>query len=138
MVNPDILESKILKLREYLKILQGMRRYSLKELTSDALIRGSSERYLQLAIECLIDIGNHIISDQGFKKAEDYREIFLTLGEEGILPKAFARRIAPMAGFRNILVHDYADIDYKKFHAILRKRLADFEKFVVYISRYLS
>jgi uncharacterized protein YutE (UPF0331/DUF86 family) len=56
-------------------------------------------------------IGEIIISAQGIKRPESYKEIFRTLGENGILPEAFARKIEPAAGFRNVLVHMYAKVD---------------------------
>jgi len=128
----------MLKLREYLRILKGLRRYSITQYVANPLVKGSAERYLHLSIECLLDMGNHIISDLGLRKPEDYQEVFIILSEAGILPKPFVRRIAPMAGFRNILVHDYLKIDDSKVYAILHKHVPDFEKFVGYVAKYLS
>jgi uncharacterized protein YutE (UPF0331/DUF86 family) len=34
------------------------------------------------------------------------------MGELGVLPVDFARNLAPMAGFRNILVHEYINVDW--------------------------
>jgi len=138
LVDPDVLETKILKLRGYLRILKGLKKYSLAQYTGNPLIKGSVERYLQLSIECLLDMGNHIISDLGLRKAEDYQDVFIILCEARVIPKAFAIKIAPMAGFRNILVHDYMKLADSKVYHILQKNLTDFEKFVKYIARYLE
>ena len=95
------------------------------------------ERYLHLAIECCLDLGNHLIADRGLRKAEDYKEVFLILGEAKILPKAFANRIAPMGGFRNILVHDYLRVDPQKVYDPLQKSLPDFERFARAMAKFL-
>lgn len=53
-------------------------------------VRSAIERNFQLAIECAIDIGEIIISKEGFERPEDYRSVFLILGKHGMLPKDFA------------------------------------------------
>ncbi len=138
MVNPEVIATRLSRLREYVGYLRSLRRYPYRRFVSDPYLKGSAERYLHLAIECCLDLGNHLIADRGLRKAEDYREIFLILGEAKLLPPAFAKRIAPMGGLRNILVHDYLRIDPKKVHEILLKRLADFERFAKEMARFLD
>jgi len=45
------------------------------------------------------------------QKPTDYYEAITTLGELGILPFEFSQKFAPIAGFRNILVHEYLQVD---------------------------
>lgn len=137
MVNPEILASRLARLREYLGYLRILRRYSADRFSKDHMIRASAERYLHLAIECCLDIGNHLIADRQLRKPEDYREIFLILGEGKFIPPAFAKRIAPMGGFRNILVHDYLRVDPRKVYEVLQKRLSDFDRFAGYMAKFL-
>lgn len=49
-----------------------------------------------------------------------------------------ADRLSDMARFRNLLVHQYTEIDNHKIHEILRKNLDDFEKFMVRIEELLE
>ena len=137
MVNPHILASRVERLREYLGYLKSLRRYSYQQFSSDPFIRGNVERYLHLSIECCLDIGNHLIADRGLRRADDYKEIFLILGEAKILPRAFAKRIAPMGGFRNILVHDYLKVDPRRVYEALEQRLPDFERFILLVAKFL-
>lgn len=138
MVNPDVVATRLAKLREYLGYLKQLRRYSYKQFADDPFIRGNVERYLHLAIECCLNLGNHLISDRELRRAEDYREVFLILGEAKLIPMAFARRLAPMAGFRNILVHDYLKVDLRKVYEALQKNLPDFERFARLMARHLK
>ena len=138
MVNPEVIAVRLSRLREYLGYLKTLRRYSYRQFSTDPFIRGNVERYLHLAIECCLDMGNHLIADRGLRRAEDYREIFLILGEAKILPAAFAKRVAPMGGFRNILVHDYLRVDPRKVYEVLQKRLPDFERFGKIVARSLN
>lgn len=137
MVNRDIVASRLGKLREYLGYLKKLKRHSYREFADEPVIRGSVERYLHLAIESCLDLGNHLIADQELRRAEDYKDIFLILGEAKVIPKSFAHRIAPMGGFRNILVHDYLKLDPRKVHQFLQQRLPDFQRFARFMAKFL-
>ncbi|MBI3333108.1 MAG: DUF86 domain-containing protein [Candidatus Omnitrophica bacterium] len=69
---------------------------------------------------------------------EDYVDVIDRLGERRILPKDFARQIRKMAGFRNLLVHEYAEVNLATVHDVLQNRLGDFEKFARHIQKYLA
>jgi uncharacterized protein YutE (UPF0331/DUF86 family) len=96
------------------------------------------ERNFQVAIECILDIGNHIIAERGFESPDDNEDIIRILGNEGIVPLDFAESIKGIAGFRNILVHEYTGIDYGLLYNYLVNRLDDFREFARYISAYLE
>ena len=55
------------------------------------------------------------------KKPHDYYEAFIRLGELSVLPEEFARNLAPIAGFRNILVHEYPGIDWDEVYKNLQE-----------------
>jgi uncharacterized protein YutE (UPF0331/DUF86 family) len=42
-----------------------------------------------------------------------------------------------MAGFRNILVHEYLEIDRHRVYHMLERDLADFDRFIKAISKLL-
>jgi uncharacterized protein YutE (UPF0331/DUF86 family) len=62
---------------------------------------------LEIAAQRCIDICHRIISLEGARKPVDYYDAILRMGELGVLPPEFARLLAPVAGFRTILVHEY-------------------------------
>lgn len=138
MINSNVINSRISKLREYLKILKEISKENKAKFISDYRIYGLAERYLQLAIECVLDIGNHLISRLELRKPEIYQDILLILGENAIIPKEFAEKLAKAAGFRNILVHDYIDIDKNIVYEHLIEETTDFERFIEYILKYLQ
>ncbi|HHF55860.1 MAG TPA: DUF86 domain-containing protein [Thermoplasmatales archaeon] len=129
---------KLERLQKYVEILKSYKNYSLEEIEKDYTLRGAIERYLQVAIECCLDIGEMIISFERLKKPETYREIIEILGKANILPEDFARKFIEAVKFRNILVHMYADIDVKIIHEILQEKIDDFNEFAKYIARYLE
>lgn len=108
------------------------------ELENNYQLRSAVERNFQLSIESAIDIGEIIISREGFERPEMYRSVFLILGKNGIIPTNFAEEFAQAAGFRNILVHMYENIDIDILHMFLSEKLDDFDEFARYIAEYLS
>ncbi|MCS7220623.1 MAG: DUF86 domain-containing protein [Anaerolineae bacterium] len=67
----------------------------------------------------------------------DHLEVLKScLEREKVLPMAFARRLAPMAGFRNILAHEYLAIDWDLVYKHLQG-LDDFYQFAHYIREWL-
>jgi Uncharacterized conserved protein len=86
------------------------------------------ERNLEVAVQCCIDVSHRIIALEKARKPADYYEAISLMGELGVLPVDFARRLAPIAGFRNILAHKVYDHlqnldDLSRFGALVRKWL---------------
>ncbi|MFW5877219.1 MAG: type VII toxin-antitoxin system HepT family RNase toxin [Myxococcota bacterium] len=97
---------------EYVERLERYRAVDRDRFVADADTHHLAERYLHLAVESALDIANHIIADQGFEAPETYRDAFAILGKHHMIPGDLARRLQAWAGFRNVLVHAYLDIDH--------------------------
>lgn len=67
----------------------------------------------------------------------DYYEAFIILGEIGVLPMEFTRKMTPLAGFRNILVHEYLGVDWDHVLKHLH-HLQDLYEFSEYIRDWIQ
>lgn len=128
---------KIKDMQGYVNFLQE-NRASSEKLLNDYLLKSAVERNLQLAIESALDIGEIIISSHDLDKPENYRNIILILGNNGVIPRKFAERFSEVAKLRNILVHIYTRVDPEVISYILENNLEDFEKYAQYIANYLE
>jgi uncharacterized protein YutE (UPF0331/DUF86 family) len=133
-----VVEKKLQELHRYLEELETCRKISWDELNASLVKQWQICHGLQLSIQTLIDIGNHILAEQGENQVEDYADIIDKLGEKNIIPLEFSRSIRGMAGLRNILVHEYARLDLTKIYSVLQNRLSDFHHFIEYINQYLE
>lgn len=97
-----------------------------------------AERLVQLIIDSMIDINQHFIREKNLEVPDDLRGTFTIMGDRGILPKEFADKITPLAGLRNILVHQYEELDKDLFIRNLRKNFSDFERYQKYIYKCLE
>ena len=127
MVRHEVISKRLRKLDEYLSILHGLSRYTYEEFINDPEHYGSVERFLQLALETIADIGNHIISDLELGEVAWHSDIPSILAEKGHITREMEEKWIRMIGFRNILVHDYLDIDRRTVFDVLQNNLKDFE-----------
>ena len=128
---------KLQELNRYLKELEDSKNISWDEFHSSIGKQWMICHGIQLSIQSLIDVGNHILSALGENQIEDYSDIIDKLGERNILPSEFAQSIRGMVGLKNILVHEYARLDIKIIYDILQNKLEDFYKFTKHINQFL-
>lgn len=138
MIDKEVIMKKTQELSRYVKELEELKNLSLEEVSLSLQKTWSIEHGLQLAIQSVIDIGNHILAALGENHIEEYVDIIDKLGEKEIIPVSFAKQIRDMAGFRNILVHEYIKVDLNQVYRVLQNRLGDFQKFISYINNYLK
>jgi uncharacterized protein YutE (UPF0331/DUF86 family) len=128
MVRTEVIRKRLNKLDEYLGILNDLKKYSLDEFLSTPEHYGSVERFLQLAIETTLDIGNHIVADLGLGDVNWYSDIAAVMEEKKFISVDLREKWIRMVGFRNILVHDYLEVDRKIVYEVLHNRLGDLEE----------
>lgn len=136
VVNKDKIEQRLMKLEQTIRKLKHIANHTWDEYSKNEGLKDRAERNLQLAAQACIDIANHIVADSGFRAPSGYGEAFIILMEEGIIPGKLAERMRMIAGFRNILVHDYLKIDDQAVYASL-SNLNDLTEFAQYIEKLL-
>ena len=126
MVNREIIQKRLEKSREYIEFLNNIKdNYSLNEFKNNKMVYGSSERFLHLTIEALLDMGNHLVSDQDLGNIDSYRDIPKILHQNDYITSDQKEIFIKIIGFRNILVHDYLDIDKATVYKIIKENLSD-------------
>lgn len=136
MVNLNKLERLARNLREYITHLENLAQLGKEAVLADPYKVGAARYYLQVAIECCIDIGNHVIASEQFRIPTTHRETFQILNEVGLIPDDFALTLQRMASMRNRLVHLYSEVDDEIVFAAISTAPADCEKFVQLIFDY--
>ena len=127
-------------LRELNESLKDWRRYqaiSLEELHTDRDKRNMVLHALLISIQSAVDIANHIIAEKGFRKPSTYRESFEILCEEGIISENLSDKLSDLAGFRNVLVHIYLQLDIDAVYEILQHDFIALKEFESVVKRLL-
>lgn len=126
------IKNTVFELRKYQEM-------SLKEFLKDKNNFVLASYYLRIALEAVLTIGTHILVRLPYNgKKKDYTQILLSLGDYGVIPKEFAKKIKGMAGYRNRLVHLYWKIEPEEILRIIKVELADFDEFCEHIIRYIK
>ncbi|MCI0421589.1 MAG: DUF86 domain-containing protein [Acidobacteria bacterium] len=98
-------------------------------LLADFTKTGSLRYYLQVSIECCLDLANHLIAAQALRPPKDYADAFAVLGEAGLVPQHFVPTLQKMARLRKRLVHVYWEVDDETLHGFVTTQLADLDRF---------
>lgn len=138
MVDASLILRKISRVRNNLSRLRSKETISLRSLKENLDIRDIVLHNLQLAIQGCIDIGSHIISDEGWGVVGSFSEIFYTLREKGVIDSELSEKMISMIGFRNILIHEYDDLNLNIVYDILQKHLFDIEGFLLSVVNYFK
>jgi len=133
----DVIEGYLAELRENLAMLEPLRAIPLDEYRGDRPRQKVVERCLQVAIECMIDIADHLVSEHAWRRPVSAEEALDVLSETGVLPGPYRERIRGIAGFRNVLVHGYVRLDPRRVHAYLQ-RLDDLRDFGRHVQAFLD
>lgn len=141
MLRKDFIQRKISLIQDDLAKLTELSEFSIHEIAKDYVKQAAVERILERVITRAIDINSHIVAEAGGKDTsppKEYRETFLRLAELGIFPRDFAENIAKSIGTRNMLVHEYNNVDYNQIYQSLGDCLRDYEQYVDYLLAFLS
>ena len=131
MTDQDLIAKKLAFIETCLCDLRQRARPDL--LSADVRELRFVEHTLQIAIQAALDVASHIVSDNRLGEPRTNRELFDLLGRHGWLSPLLVDVLRDMGGFRNVLVHGYAEVDVNVVRDVLDHHLPDFEAFVVAI-----
>ena len=128
MIDADLVAKKLAMIETYVRELDELARPDA--LRIDVREERFVEHTLQIAIQAALDVASHIVSDRRLGEPRTNRELFSLLVRGGVLPEDLAERLGAMAGFRNVLVHGYGDLDLAVVEDIVENRIGDLLDFV--------
>ncbi len=137
MVDAEVVRNKLEHLEEYINDLEEYQDLGFEKLTGDKVLFRYLERTLHLAVESILDIGSHIISDERLGNPKFNSQIIEILAENNII-KENVESYIKMAKFRNIIVHDYAEIDPEILLMIIKENLSDLKAIFKWFKEYID
>ncbi len=137
VLDPDVVRRHLAALDRAVSHLRRHRGHPVERLLDDLDEQWAVERGLQLCAQSVLDVASHVCAAEG-EASSDYASAIDGLASCGVLPRPFAARLRGVAGFRNILVHDYLDVDHHLVHRLLNERLDDFVEFARHLEAWLG
>lgn len=130
-MSPDVIAKKLVSMTTYLNDLLPHKNISFDEFMKKHY---EIERLLELLVMTSSDIVFHLISSKGESIPASYKAAFLRAGELGLISSGLGKSLALGAGLRNILVHEYEEIDYNLVHQSIPTATRDFADFIKELS----
>ena len=93
--------------------------------TSDAVVL-----HLWQSVQIVIDLAVSACVTRGLGSPPTYADAFRRLADDGVVDVELSARLARAAGFRNLLVHGYADLDLRQVHRAAVEGPEDLRAFV--------
>jgi len=140
-IDIHFIRRKIKLIQEDLSELDSLAHYSFDEISKDHIKYLAVERLLEKIIMRAIDINQHMIAElgKGDEQVRGYEDTFYILSQLGIYGEEFAKQIAPSAGLRNRLVHEYnntrQDIIYKSVNEAVAQYVKYCDSILEFIER---
>jgi uncharacterized protein YutE (UPF0331/DUF86 family) len=107
-----LIEGKFDIIDRNLRFLEEIKTLGPKQFVENYRDVQATKYSLLEIVESCIDIANYIISVKGFRRAEEYSEMFKVLKEEGVIGEGLAAKLEDMARFRNLLVLSIVDLKH--------------------------
>lgn len=129
MLDKDRILGKIDGMETYLTELRQI----LPESFADYQLiekKRSCERLLQLCIECAVDICKLFVSGLKLGLPSEENDLFDKMHKRNLLSPGMTSLLKEMRAFRNILIHEYAEVDNEIVYEKAKTRLGDFEAFI--------
>ena len=140
MLDTHRIRTRVEEIRKRILLLeQDFKTVPKEKFIDDEALNAAAERHLQVAIQACIDIANHLVSALGLERPkEETAEVFVTLSKENIIPANFVGTLDKIVGYRNVVVHDYLELDRNITYDNIQYHLLDLSKFAKYIEQFLE
>jgi len=131
----NVIRRKLISLSKYIEELEPFLDYSYEQYVSNYFIKRTGERLIQLIVENMVDINSIIIAQMNHTPPKDYYSSFEIVGQLGVIPKEFAKELAPCTGMRNRLVHEYDKIEDRIVFESIRLLIKLANSYIGYIKQ---
>jgi len=128
MVDRERVLAKIDELDGYLRELAEIAPRDFNDFQKTTTKR-ACERLLQIAVETVLDICQLFVSGYRLGLPTQEEDLFERLSKAGHITSSLKHLLKDMRGFRNILVHEYAEVDDEIVFETIHRRIGDFESF---------
>ena len=140
MLDKDFIKRKVKLIQEELAHIEEFADLSFDEVAKDYRKLAIIERLLEKIITRAIDVNQHILAEKGkgSEAVRRYEETFTELARLGIYSEDFGKAIAPSAGLRNRLVHEYDNLDQKIVYNSVGEALEQYATYCGFILRFIE
>lgn len=133
----EVVEVRLLRIKQLISFLDKHRHLTASDLEEDDMSRFGIERVIALIVEAAVDVNRHIVKNISELSPHDSAETFDHMYKVGILSKEQAKELACSVGMRNVLVHEYLDVDVVEVAAAIPLAIRQYGEYGRAVSEWL-
>ncbi|OEF95945.1 type VII toxin-antitoxin system HepT family RNase toxin [Desulfuribacillus alkaliarsenatis] len=133
MVNSELVKRKIAYIDECIKKINKYSNYTYQQFAQDDIVQDVVEYNLFQAINLMIDIAQHVVTDGDLGKPEKLSDGFEILFAKKYITERQLFTYKNMVGFRNIIAHQYTSLDKKIVYTAMNEKVKDIKEFVSFV-----
>lgn len=95
------------------------------EAYNDNKTKAACERYFERIVEAAVDLAFIIVRERSLKLPEEEKEVFDSLVKAKIITSEVAARLRNAKGMRNVIAHQYGQIDDELVFESLKNELVN-------------
>lgn len=136
-LDADVIRQKLSLIEASLDTLQSLGEVTARRLADDPVEAAAVERLLTRVVDLAVDVNSHAASSLLGRHPGGYAESFRMASTAGLLPADLAERLAGSAGMRNVIVHQYAELDRDLVAAAVAKTIEGYRDYVTAVAGFV-
>lgn len=137
-LNINLITERISDIKKALEIISKIAATNKESFLKDEIMMSAAKYQLILAIEAAQNICNHLAARVARTAPASYADCFSILAENQIISDKLAPKLASMAKFRNLLVHQYGKIDNAIIYQIIKNDTVDLQNYISELKFFLN
>jgi uncharacterized protein YutE (UPF0331/DUF86 family) len=137
-LRPETIQRRLADIRALLDVLHRHADVTGAQLRAELERRLVVERALQQVVDLAAKINAHAVTAQGNPPPADYHTSFSAAGDIGMITADLAGRLAPSAGLRDRLVHEYDTVDHDVVAAAIGEAVQTYGAYVHQVATWLT
>ena len=133
-----VVERRLAMILEEVEFLKTIKQQKFNEFLSDGKSLRSTAKAIETIAQSIIDICSHIVAQKHWGISDTYRGTIALLAAKHVISDSLSSNLQQIVAMRNILVHQYLDIDFNIIWDSLDLLLEDAPEFVIGIQRFLK
>jgi uncharacterized protein YutE (UPF0331/DUF86 family) len=125
-----VVQSRLALIRGLLDDLESVGQIMRDRLEQDRMLRHGVERVLAKVVELAVSVNGHLGATLLGRAPKDYRSSFDLAQESGAIQPELVRRLQPSVGLRNVLTHEYVEVDLEIVVAAVVSARRDYADYV--------
>lgn len=138
MADERVVAKKLEQIEQYHgELKEKQQSLSHEEFLTDTTEQRAVERMFEYAIQACSDLAQHVATHDFDFEGDASKGAIRVLGQEGVIEEETINTLVAAVGFRNLLAHEYGEVDYDEVYEILQTGLEVYDAFSQQVAQWV-